>query len=220
MFAKALLTFLAEWKKFCAVLFKYDKTAALNGKGMQRHTISFLGRDCPGVVAAVSRLFGELGCNIEAMTQTMLLGEFAAIFVVSSPAGLTVESLHDELVRGLAREEVDLSVLVRKAMEHQWGENIKCDPFVITVDGPDQPGIIGAMSRVFGRHGVNIENLKAIMGEISDGQALFVFEVMAPESVDIGRLRRELALEGQKFDLHVSVQHRDIFEAVNRVGAF
>ena len=44
--------------------------------------------------------------------------------------------------------------------------------------------------------------------------ALFVFEVMVPDAVDIGRLRRELSCEGQSRDLRVSVQHRDIFEDV------
>ena len=37
---------------------------------------------------------------------------------------------------------------------------------------------------------------------------------------DVGRLRRELTCEGQSRDLRVSVQHRDIFEAVNRVNSF
>ncbi len=189
-------------------------------KIMQKYTTSFLGRDCPGVVAAISRLFGEAGCNIEAMSQTMLCGEFAAIFVVGAPESLTLDGLHDFLVAGLARAQVDLSVLVRPAIGAQWGENLVCEPFVVTVDGPDGPGLIGSMSRVFARHSVNIENLTAILGEERNGQALFVFEVMVPDSADLGRLRRELDCEAQKLNLRVSVQHRDIFEAVHRVSSF
>lgn len=52
---------------------------------MQKYTASFLGRDCPGVVATVSRILEETGCNIEEVTQTILSGEFAAIFVVAAP---------------------------------------------------------------------------------------------------------------------------------------
>lgn len=195
---------------------------------MEKYTASFLGRDCPGVVAAVSRLFGDMGCNIEAMSQTMLSGAFAAIFVVSAPeeqgAGAEgacgADCLRLRLEEGLARAEVDLSVLVRPAIVEQWGANLDCEPFVVTVDGPDRPGLIGGMSRVFGRHGVNIENLKAILGEGGEGRALFVFEVMVPDSVDLGRLRRELALEANHLHLRVSVQHRDIFEAIHRVSSF
>lgn len=197
---------------------------------MEKYTASFLGKDCPGVVAAVTRLFGDMGCNIEAMAQTMLSGAFAAIFVVTAPreeeavpggAGACgADCLRLRLEEGLERAGVDLSVLVRPAIFEQWGAGLDCEPFVVTVDGPDRPGLIGAMSRIFGRHGVNIENLKAILGEGGEGKALFVFEVMVPENVDLGRLRRELALEANNLKLRVSVQHRDIFEAVHRVSSF
>lgn len=189
-------------------------------RAMQKYTASFLGRDCPGVVATVSRLLGETGCNIVEVTQTILSGEFAAIFVVQAPDGCAGDALRERLIAGLASAEVDLSVLVRPAIEGQWGRGLDCDPFVVTADGPDKPGLIAAMSRVFARHGVNIESLKAILGEGGADRALFVFEVMVPESVDLGRLRRELACEGQTRHLRVSVQHRDIFEAVHRVGSF
>lgn len=187
---------------------------------MRKFTSSFLGRDCPGVVAGVSRLFGEIDCNIEAMTQTRLCGEFAAIFVVSAPEGQDEESLRAFLERGLAKYNIDLSVLVRPAIEDPWGSDMTCEPFVATVDGPDGPGLIGTMSNVFGRHGVNIENLTAIMGEQSPGQAMFVFELMVPDTVDIGRLRREFRHEAQKLNMRGSVQHRDIFEAMHRVPSF
>lgn len=187
---------------------------------MSKFTVSFLGRDCPGIVAAITCLFGELKCNIEAMSQTMLCGEFAAIFVIKAPAEIRLEHLKKYIEAGLAKDNIDLSVIARAAIESQWGEGINCEPFVVTVDGPDGPGLIGAMSRVFALHGVNIENLTAILGGIEAGQALFVFEVMVPESEDLGRLRRELALAAQKLNLRVSVQHRNIFEAVHRVNSY
>lgn len=187
---------------------------------MPKLTASFLGRDCPGVVAAVASLLGESDCNIEAMSQTMLSGEFAAIFIVSVSEDLTAEILKKRLEEGLAKAGVDLSVMVRPSIGACWGQDLVCQPFVVTVDGPDGPGLIGAMSKVFGRHGVNIVNLRAILEAVSPGGALFVFEVMVPESVDIGRLRRELALEGKNHGLRVSAQHRDIFEAVHRVKSF
>ena len=186
---------------------------------MQKFTASFLGRDCPGVVATVSRILEDSGCNIEEVTQTILSGEFAAIFVVAAPEE-NAETLRAKLSAGLESAKVDLSVLVRPAIKGQWGTDLHCEPFVVTADGPDKPGLIAAMSRVFAQHGVNIESLKAILGEGGNNHALFVFEVMVPDSVDMGRLRRELDCEGQKRDLRVSAQHRDIFEAVHRVSSF
>ena len=178
---------------------------------MKKLTISFLGRDCPGIVSAVSQILGQTGCNIIEVTQTILCGEFAAIFIVQAPENVTEESLHTQL---------DLSVLVRPAVEGRWEDSVVSQPFVVTVDGPDRPGLIAAMSRVFARHGVNIDSLKAVLGQDHSNHALFVFEVKVPENADLGRLRRELASEGQAQGLRVSVQHRDIFEAVHRIGSF
>lgn len=187
---------------------------------MAKLTASFLGRDCPGVVASITCLLGESGCNIEAMSQTMLSGEFAAIFIVSVPEGISDEKLRSSLQDGLKKSGVDLSVMVRPAIGTQWGQDLVCEPFVVTVDGPDGPGLIGSMSKVFARHGVNIVNLTAILDASTSGNALFVFEVLVPVTVDVGRLRRELALEGKNLGLRVSAQHRNIFEAVHRVKAF
>ena len=185
---------------------------------MQKYTASFLGRDCPGVVATVSALLGEAGCNIVEVSQTILLGQFAAIFAVETAAGPGPEALRARLEQGLAEAGVDLSVLVRPAQK-EFASALRCEPFVVNVDGPDQPCLIALMSRVFARHQINIEYLKAILGEEGTDHALFVFEVQVPENVDLGRLRRELACEAQSRSLRVSVQHRDIFEAVHRVGA-
>ena len=184
---------------------------------MLKFTASFLGRDCPGVVAGVTTIMEKTKCDIIEVSQTILAGEFAAIFIVSTPDDRDCASLEAALKEGLGAANVDLSVIVRPAVEGFWADHIKCEPFVVTAHGPDRPGLIAGMSRVFARHGVNIENLKAILGEGGANQALFVFEVKVPESVDLGRLRRELIAEGQRLELLVSVQHRDIFEAVHRI---
>ena len=186
---------------------------------MQKFTVSFLGRDCPGVVSSVSILLSEAGCNILAATQSLLQGEFAGIFLVEVRDDVSLDMLQEQLRSGLAKAGVDLSLIVRPTCEGVWGSNLKCAPFVVSADGLDGSGQIAAMSRVFTRHGVNIESLRAFLDEGRERHALFVFEIMVPESVDIGRLRRELHCEGQNHGLRVSVQHRDIFEAVNRIGS-
>ncbi len=195
------------------------------------HTLvtSFLGRDCPGVVAAVAGLLEVSRCDIVAVSQTILAGEFAGIFTVEAPDDLDVLTLRDYLQQGLEEKKVDLSVIVRPAMKSAWGADKACSPFVVTANGPKGTGLVAAISNVFARHSVNIESLTAIQdksvaaqvaneaGNTYDTHALLVFEVMVPEAVDMRTLRRELTKQGQKHNLHVSVQHKDIFEAMHRV---
>lgn len=185
---------------------------------MQTFTASFLGTDRPGVVAGISSILGDCGCNIIALTQTILSGEFAAIFIVQAPDDANARSLYEQLTGGLADNEIDLSVIVRPKLASAWSLGDDAQPFVISVDGPDRAGLIASMSRIFARHSVNIESLNAVLGEGGEGHALFVFEVMVPSSVDLGRLSRELELEGQQKNMRTTVQHRDIFEAIHRVS--
>lgn len=50
-----------------------------------------------------------------------------------------------------------------------------------------------------------------------NGRALQVFEVSLPLSIDRSALRRTLEDKAGEMGLRVSMQHRDIFEAVHRV---
>ena len=188
---------------------------------MQTFTASFLGRDSTGVVAAVTRLLFEAECSVTAVSQTILSGDFAAIFMVQAPDNLAADALHAHLVTGLERARVDLSVIVRQAVPSAPANKGKNEPFVVTASGPDGRGLLAALSQVFGRHKVNIESLRALLDdEQASGHALSIFEVMVPENVDLGRLSRELQHEGQRLGWNVSMQHRDIFEAMHRIGTF
>lgn len=184
---------------------------------MHKLTASFLGRDCPGVVAAVAGLMEKAQCNIIEVSQTILKGEFAAIFIVTAPAGLDDTALSRHLQLGLAEAKVDLSVLVRPTVEGCWADQQHTQPFVVTLDGPDRVGLIAAVSRVFGQFQVNIEHLKAILGENGPNQALFLFEAMVPVHTDMTALRAALTQTAHQLDMRVTVQHRDIFEAVHRI---
>ena len=64
---------------------------------MTKVIISVLGKDRPGIVAAVSRVLFECDCNIENVSQTILQTEFAGIFIAAIPAGVTPEGLREGL---------------------------------------------------------------------------------------------------------------------------
>ena len=192
----------------------------LNTWGISMNTIvvSFLGRDCPGVVHTVSSLLTGLECNIEEVSQTILKQEFAAIFIVSKPEGLDLDTMHRVLTVGIADKDMDLTVTIRPFDGGCWKNPIEeSEPFVLTVDGPDSPGLIAEMTQILGEHLVNIENLKAIRPEETPERALIVYEVTLPMSLDRAVLRSLLQNKARELGVQVSLQHSDIFEAVHRV---
>ena len=78
---------------------------------MPRFSLSALGSDGPGIVAAVSGALGEQGCNLEDSTMTILQGQFAILLVVTAPEGTGAAAL--EAALGPTAERFDLVVAVR-----------------------------------------------------------------------------------------------------------
>ncbi|NCC25497.1 MAG: amino acid-binding protein [Deltaproteobacteria bacterium] len=174
------------------------------------YALSVLGEDRPGIVADVSECLLDLGFNIEDLTQTILQGEFAAIFIVSGgePTGLEA-TLREHLrrrglslkVKPVARSERQASALAA------WA-------FVVTTTGPDCPGQIAAFSRVMSSFGCNITNLKAIKREETFSM---IFEIDVLSGTDLTDFKSRIDVTAARFGLSSSVQHREIFEAINRI---
>lgn len=184
---------------------------------MSKVVVSIIGLDCPGVVYLVSSTLSGLECNIEEVSQTILKGQFAAIFVARKPDDLDDATLRKVLTAAISDKDMLLSVTIRPFEEGCLFSSGSSEPFVVTVDGEDRLEIISAISGIFAEHRVNIENLKAIMPDAEQRRALLVFEIALPLSIDRSALRRTLEDRAHAMGLQLSMQHRDIFEAVHRV---
>ena len=190
---------------------------------MSKIAVSILGIDCPGVVYLVSSTLSALQCNMEEISQTILKGQFAAIFIAEKPDALTEDKVHSELVKAIDARDMSLSVIVRSLDEKAVYHGEPGAPFVITVDGEDGLNVVASFTRIFAENKVNIENMKALMPDMPEDQpdtrrrALQVFEISLPLSIDRTALRRTLEDKARDMGLRVSMQHRDIFEAVHRV---
>ncbi len=190
---------------------------------MSKIAVSILGIDCPGVVYLVSSTLSALQCNMEEISQTILKGQFAAIFIAEKPGALTEDKVHSELVKAIDARDMSLSVIVRSLDEKAVYHGEPGEPFVITVDGEDGLNVVASFTRIFAENKVNIENMKALMPDMPEDQpdtrrrALQVFEISLPLSIDRTALRRTLEDKARDMGLRVSMQHRDIFEAVHRV---
>ena len=68
---------------------------------MQKFALSILGQDRPGIVAGVAEILADSGCNIEDLSQTILQGEFAAIYIFSKPDQVLPEDLIHSLKQAL-----------------------------------------------------------------------------------------------------------------------
>jgi len=179
--------------------------------------ISVIGRDCPGVVYAIASALAREKCNIEELSQTILKGQFASIFIVSAPEGVGEEDIQRVVSLSLEARDMDLTVSARTFEASTFSSSEETEPFVVTVNGSDQPEIIAMISSIFAEQKVNIENLKAIRVDEATNECVLIFEVALPLSINRNAFRQMLQAKARSVGLSISIQHQDIFEAIHRV---
>jgi glycine cleavage system transcriptional repressor len=183
---------------------------------MQKVIISVLGKDRPGIIAAVSRLLFEQNSNIENVSQTSLQSEFAGIFIAAIPRALAFEKLKAKLAEVL--DPMGLQAVVKPMEPSSEAAPPPHEAFVITTRGPDRQGLVASVTAVIAAHQGNITNCQAVFKGGSDPNAnTMIYEVDIPAATDQQRFFADLKARGAELELQVSIQHRDIFEALSRI---
>ena len=180
--------------------------------------VSVIGRDGPGIVAAVSKALYRNDYNIEALSQIVIMGQFAMILMASAPKGVMHVKLKGDF--DIVGTQLDLDINIREIqpdeiVPYRYGE---MEPFVITVRGEDRPGLAYGITEVLTEFGINITNLDAkvtLLGQ--KPEYIQVFEVDIPKELDFGLIQERLRDRGQALGVHVDLQHRDIFRAINQI---
>jgi len=184
---------------------------------MKKYIISVLGEDSPGIIAAVTRVLYDQNFNIEDVSQTILQNQFSCFFIVSGPENVSprqlIKALQDKT------EVFDLLFNVRDlgkdAVSHATSAS---EPFVVTTRGPDRKGLVAEITEVFAAHNVNVIQLRAVFrGGDEPGSNIMIYEVDIPVDSDQKELRQELCAKAKELDLKISIQHKNIFEAMNRI---
>lgn len=183
----------------------------------EKMMIAVFGRDRPGIVARVAGLLAEKNCNIEDVTQTILNSRFAGMFVVRPMGGeLSRDDVLQSLEHGFQGEELTFWISPLDDVDPPAPPKTT-DPFVITTIGPDQVGLVAGITEVLSDFGVNITALRANVKTEDATQWVMIYEVDVPLEVDRKLFREALYGKAQNLGQRLSLQHRNIFEAVHRI---
>ena len=186
---------------------------------MRNVLVTILCRDHPGIIYKVSRILADCRLNIIEVSQTTLLGEFAGLFSCALPEGAEFKDVHEALERELA--ESGLAHVIREitAAEPAIISPATHEPYVVTVRGRDRHGLIPEFAGVMSGFDINIDTLRAVSLPSPEDQKKVVmfFELSVPKSVNQSALRQALDLAADSLDMEMSLQHRDIFEAIHRL---
>lgn len=183
---------------------------------MKKIVVFVLGPDRTGIIAAVSQTLFEQGCNLEDVSQTILQTEFVGIFIAS----MADDGDEAAVLSALSARIGPLGLFVHlRPVEEEPAAGVQTgEPFVITTVGADRPGLMAGVTEILARHGANITSLKAVSrGEESHHDYVMIFEADIPSAVDLSAFRAALCGRAEELGLDISLQHREIFEELNRV---
>ena len=158
--------------------------------------VTVIGNDRPGIVAGVTKVLYDLGCNLEDVTSTILRGHFSMVLVVRAAEGTDAPTLEGAL--GAVASELDLVVAARPVEESD--ADIPPPTHMVSVYGADRPGIVFRVAEALARHDINITDLTSRMIG-SDEQPVYalMLEVSASDSAtienDLASLREELSVD-------------------------
>jgi glycine cleavage system transcriptional repressor len=170
----------------------------------QRFIMTAFGKDRPGIVADVTRILFENGCNLEDNSMTLLADEFTLILLFTAK-GREVE---DQLVRECRRleREKGISAFLRPLDARQAALPGSFRPASLHVEGMDQAGIVYKISQFLADHGINIVDLKsAVKASPESGAAIYQMDiaVQVPAGMTLGKV--DEGLVGVAEALHVEI---------------
>jgi glycine cleavage system transcriptional repressor len=179
----------------------------LKEAGMEKRFImSAFSKDRPGVVADVTEVIYENGCNLEDSTMTNILDEFALILLFTGKG----EDLEEQLARECRRleREKGITAFIRSVAAEEVEEKKDFLTKTINVEGLDQTGIVFKISRYLADNRINIENLTSRRSiSPQSGAALYSMDikVQVPENISSEQLEKGLSLVGEELNLDISI---------------
>ncbi len=119
----------------------------------EKAVVATLAEDRPGLVSELSSMVHGLGLNIEDSRMTVLGGEFAVLMSVAGE-GSALTALESQLAA--QSDDRGFVYLFRRTSDRATGQR---QPFTVTVESMDHPGIVSGVTRFFSERGVNIREL-------------------------------------------------------------
>lgn len=179
---------------------------------MKRFALTAVGRDRPGIVAAVTKALYEHRCNIEDSSMTILEDEFAMILIMTMPERENALPLRTELEA--AEKSMGLAIHLKEIPREKGTEAKRpLSNYIITLHGADKAGIVYKTATLLSEKGINITDLETkILGEDKKKIYIMVMEVYAPSSVNTDKVADELANLGKALGVTIRIKPLEAFE--------
>jgi glycine cleavage system transcriptional repressor len=170
----------------------------------KRYIMTAFGKDRPGIVADVTKILFDNGCNLEENSMSMLGDEFTLNLLFSTPQNSIEESLREQCRQLEADKGITAFIRpLQSRREIQTGGVHNC---ILHVEGLDQAGIVYKISQFLADNRLNIADLQSTV-ELSpeSGSALYIMaiHIQIPYGTDMKKI--EAGLSDVSDNLHVEI---------------
>lgn len=177
---------------------------------MARFSLSAVGADRPGIVAAVSGVLVDVGGNLEDSTMTILQGYFAILLVVSTGPEVDAGALQAALAPVAQRLDLVMSVRPLDEERGQQGASTQMAPWTIAVHGADRTGIVHGVSAALEEVGGNVVDLTThLVGSAEVPVYVMTLRVTLPWSPDPVAAADHVRSAAEALGVHCSVHPDD-----------
>jgi len=172
-----------------------------------RFIMTAFGPDRPGIVADVTKLLFENGCNLEDTAMTQLADEFTLILLFTGQ-DREIEELLNRECRRLERDK-GISAFIRPLQKRRPSGGNLSSTCVLHVEGEDQAGIVYKISHYLADQGLNICNLhSSVKASPGSGTSIYVMDihVQLPDGASLKALETGLTkvADGLNVDINIS----------------
>jgi glycine cleavage system transcriptional repressor len=171
------------------------------------YAVTAIGRDRPGIVAAISGALLELDGNIEDSQMSILGGHFAVMLIVKVPEPVGRDRLEERL--GAVREELELEATAVSPVDPVAGARPR-PSHVVTVYGADHPGIVHSVTSVLADSGVNVTDLETRLAGAPDSPLYAMIMEVELGAVAEATVEAALRSAGDAAAVEVSIRPLDV----------
>ena len=170
---------------------------------MRHFALSAIGRDRPGIVAAITRVLVAHGVNVEDSQMGILRGHFSMTLVVAVPDERDAAALQRALGESANALELE-AISLQPIAELETGA--RSPSHVVTIYGADHPGILAAVAGALAEREINITDMTTrLVGEAAAPLYVIVMEV-APGALAEDDLRTLLDPVAAEQGVEISVR--------------
>ncbi|MBI5598722.1 MAG: amino acid-binding protein [Deltaproteobacteria bacterium] len=179
---------------------------------MKRFALTAIGADTPGIVAGITSVLFEYGCNIEDSSMTRLEEEFSVILIMTTADDIKTAELEKEIKemeRGMGLE-IHFKEIGEKPLRKE-----RASTHMVTVSGYDRPGIVYKTADLLAGCGINITDLTTRMLH-GHGRSIYIMlmEVSLPKTLDGAAVAASLKTLGDGMGVKIEMKPIETHEAL------